>query len=404
MKGEGNMKISKKISVITLAALFSLLFAMTAFGATGKVTGLKQEKASTNTVSIAWDNYLGTNVKYIIETSYDNQTFTRTDSSYSASDLIYVKALKPVYVRVKAVSTTSENTVYAISDSIQVASVPADVKDLRQTTATTSSITISWTASEGATSYEIVRFVNNNEYVVGSTTSTTYTVDGFNNKLKNDTYVGVRPVRTVNGFSAKTTGFYNTEYLSPYKINLVPEKVQGLAITNYYNSLKEVTFGFTQPEYHDGYVYELYTYKKKKVSSGNLSSISYNTLKNIKNQFYKLRVKAYVTIDNKNYYGAWSDYTVFALQPKVGLKKSGKKLKITWKKVSGAKNYTVYMSTSKTGGYKKLTTTKKRAYTAKKFKKKKLNKKKTYYVYVVANRKEGKKTYKSKAVNCYYLY
>lgn len=57
-EGEGNMKISKKISVITLAALFSLLFAMTAFGATGKVTGLKQEKASTNTVSIAWDNYL----------------------------------------------------------------------------------------------------------------------------------------------------------------------------------------------------------------------------------------------------------------------------------------------------------------------------------------------------------
>ena len=135
-----------------------------------------------------------------------------------------------------------------------------------------------------------------------------------------------------------------------------------------------------------------------------MSSISYNALKNIKNQFYKLRVRAYVTIDNKNYYGAWSDYTVFALQPKVGLKKSGKKLKITWKKVSGAKNYTVYMSTSKTGGYKKLTTTKKRAYTAKKFKKKKLNKKKTYYVYVVANRKEGKKTYKSKAVNCYYLY
>ena len=404
MKGEGNMKISKKISAITLAALFSLLFAMTAFGATGKVTGLKQEKASTTTVSIAWDNYLGTNVKYIIETSYDNQTFTRTDSSYSASDLLYVKALKPVYVRVKAVSTTNENKVYAISDSIQVASVPADVKDLRQTTATTSSITISWTASEGATSYEIVRFVNNNEYVVGSTTSTTYTVDGFNNKLKNDTCVGVRPVRTVNGFSAKTTGFYNTEYLSPYKINLVPEKVQGLAITNYYNSLKEVTFGFTQPEYHDGYVYELYTYKNKKVSSGNITSTSYNLLKNIKNQFYKLRVRAYVTIDNKNYYGAWSDYTVFALQPKVGLKKSGKKLKITWKKVSGAKNYTVYMSTSKTGGYKKLTTTKKRAYTAKKFKKKKLNKKKTYYVYVVANRKEGKKTYKSKAVNCYYLY
>lgn len=403
MKDDENMKITKKISVFALTALISLLFAVTVFGATGKITGLKQDTATKTSVSVVWDAYLGTNIKYEVQTSYDNQDFKPCASTYTTSYNISVKALKPFYVKVRAVNALNRKEV-AESDSIQVVSVPEKVKDLKQTSATTSSITINWTAAEGATSYEIIRYVNSNEYVVGSTTATKYTVKGFNNELENKTAIGVRPVRTANGFSAKETGYYSIASLSANKITLVPEKIQGVTVTNYYNSLKQVTFGFTVPEYHNGYIYELYTYKNKKVSSGNITSTSYNKLKNIKNKFYKLRVRAYVTINNRNYYGAWSDYTVFAQQPKVTLDKSGSRLKMTWKKVSGAKNYTVYMSTSKNSGYKKIATTKKASYTAKKFKKKKLSRKKIYYVYVVANRKEGKKTYKSPAIKCYYLF
>lgn len=396
------MKISKKISVITLAALFSLLFAMTVFAAPAKVTEIKQTKATDSSVQFEWSPS-EPDARYYVQYSFDNVSWSLEASTGKTTSQYYgsLKAGKTYYVRVRA----RVNNQYSDYTTAQVATAPDKVTNLKQISATTSSATFSWSASEGATSYEVVRYVNSTEYIIGTTTSTTYTVNDFKNKLENNTSIGVRPIRSIAGYDAKeNNSFYSLGYVACYNINLVPEKIQGVAVTNYYTSLKEVAFGFTQPEYHDGYVYELYTYKNKKVSSGNITSTSYNLLKNIKNQFYKLRVRAYVTINNKNYYGAWSDYTVFALQPKVGLKKSGKKLKITWKKVSGAKNYTVYMSTSKTGGYKKLTTTKKRAYTAKKFKKKKLNKKKTYYVYVVANRKEGKKTYKSKAVNCYYLY
>lgn len=396
------MKISKKISVVTLAALFSLLFAMTVFAAPAKVTGIKQTKATDSSITVSWDSLLESGIKYSVEASYNKTSgWQSVGNTYSSTSYTFSSpAGRTVYVRIRATKNGE-----SVSDVIETATAPAKVTNVKQISATTSSATFSWSASEGATSYEVVRYVNSTEYVIGTTTSTTYTVNDFKNKLTNNTSIGVRPIRSIAGYDAKeNSSFYSLGYVASYNINLVPEKIQGVAITNYYTSLKEVAFGFTQPEYHDGYVYELYTYKNKKVSSGNVTSTSYNLLKNIKKQFYKLRVRAYVTIDNKNYYGAWSDYTVFALQPKVGLKKSGKKLKITWNKVSGAKNYSVYMSTSKTGGYKKLTTTKKCAYTAKKFKKKKLNKKKTYYVYVVANRKEGKKTYKSKAVNCYYLY
>ena len=54
------------------------------------------------------------------------------------------------------------------------------------------------------------------------------------------------------------------------------------------------------------------------------------------------------------------------------------KVKLTWKKVSGVKTYTIYRSTSKNGTYKKIGTTKKLSFTDKKAKKGK-----TYYYRIV---------------------
>ena len=84
--------------------------------------------------------------------------------------------------------------------------------------------------------------------------------------------------------------------------------------------------------------------------------------------------------------------------------KAGKKtLTASWKKVAGATSYTVYVSTKQKSGYKKVTTTKKESYKITKYGKKKLSSNKKYYVYVVANTKVGKTTYKSNADYCWYL-
>ena len=55
-------------------------------------------------------------------------------------------------------------------------------------------------------------------------------------------------------------------------------------------------------------------------------------------------------------------------------------MKLSWTKVPGAKNYTVYRATKEGGKFKKVATTKKAAYTVKN-----LKTYKDYYFYVKAN-------------------
>ena len=117
-------------------------------------------------------------------------------------------------------------------------------------------------------------------------------------------------------------------------------------------------------------------------------------------KWHKARVRAYVNINGVKKYGAWSAYSYMGHQPEViSAKQVGSKnqVKVKWDTISGSTGYTVYMSTKKNSGYKKVGTTKKTNLTVSKIGKTKLKKNKTYYVYVLANKKVGKTTYSSPA-------
>ena len=77
---------------------------------------------------------------------------------------------------------------------------------------------------------------------------------------------------------------------------------------------------------------------------------------------------------------------------KVSVKKnSSNSLKISWKKVSGATSYSVYIAKTKNDKFKKVATVKSTNYILKKTKKRQ-----DYYIYVKANGvKCGKKKYSS---------
>ena len=98
-------------------------------------------------------------------------------------------------------------------------------------------------------------------------------------------------------------------------------------------------------------------------------------------------------------YSEWSDAKYIVSQPKVTSKnKDVKKSQVTikWKKISGAKNYTVYVKKGKTKKWTKVKTTKSNKYVLKKFKGKKVNTfKNRYYFAVVANAKVNGKTLSS---------
>ena len=69
-------------------------------------------------------------------------------------------------------------------------------------------------------------------------------------------------------------------------------------------------------------------------------------------------------------------------------------LNISWSKVKGATDYSVYVSRTSGGKYKKVATTKSTTYNFRTFNGSQLTGG-TYYYYVIANKKAGGKTYKS---------
>ena len=124
------------------------------------------------------------------------------------------------------------------------------------------------------------------------------------------------------------------------------------------------------------------------------------TLSNVNNNMiYTVVVQAYTTFNGKTYWGDPSAKAYLFISPEViSSEIRGGRLKVSWKPVTGATGYDIYVSTSTKHGYKKVKTLKggkKSSATIKKFKKKEFKNNKDYYVYVVARKKAGKITYTS---------
>lgn len=155
----------------------------------------------------------------------------------------------------------------------------------------------------------------------------------------------------------------------------------------------------------DGIHYEIYTAKGKKpivkekhaitrtTESTRVISIKNKKLRGYK--FLKLRVRAYIVVEGKKKYGKWSNWEYCARQPEIKAKNVSEGIKLSWSKVEGADNYTVYATDNPDFKYKKFKTTKRTSIVLNKCGKSKLKNNKTYHFYVVANKKVGKKTYRS---------
>ena len=140
------------------------------------------------------------------------------------------------------------------------------------------------------------------------------------------------------------------------------------------------------------YQVQLLNYNKKKVvATDECSLYAFFTLK--KNQLYYYRVRAtsynystgqYVPVSNWSYgYGINTGVCTVKL--------SGKKVRIKTPKVKGVKKFTLYMSTNRTKGYKKIKTVKSgKTITVSSFKKKSFKKYKDYYYYISSAKKQRK--------------
>lgn len=240
-----------------------------------------------------------------------------------------------------SVTVTGINS-YSGSKTYYFVIVPADITASFDT-ATVDSITVSWTAQNGAGGYRLyISDVSGEELAQTATVggeTTTYTFTGL--ETGKDYKVGVAAFADVDGRT-----YAGEPVAADY--GTAPAKLTGLTSTANTNST--ITLSWDEVENATGYLFYRYdTTTKKYVQRKTLVSGSTTTHTDINMKpgtTYKFAVRAYRTIGGKRVLGEYTSYTTTTRPANVtGLKVSlrgASSLKLTWNKSAGATGYVVY--------------------------------------------------------------
>lgn len=379
----------KKAMVAFATVLAMTLMLLPAVKAEAAVTVLAAPKDAKQTIStetgvrVSWSAVPGATA-YVYSYSSDNKTYTGEALTGNGGKDTFINlaganwaAGNTYYVKVRAF----DGTKYSEAVVATVATAPKAPATMTQVAADNTSATVSWAASTGATGY-LIRFgatqATAKDIQVVKTTSVKLT------GLSADSayYLAVYPIRQV------TTSFYASENCveNPRVLTTAPA-VKGLKLASWDVKSNIVTLQWNNTaKYENGYQIEIYKADNKLVKTYNIYGRRAKSktfiLKSVKNTPFQYRVRTYTFMNGEKQYGAWSDLAYAIPQANVSAAKvSNNAVKLSWTKVPGAKNYTVYRATKEGGKFKKVATTKKAAYTVNN-----LKTYKDYYFYVKANR------------------
>lgn len=385
-----NKMIRIKKAMVAFAAVLAMsLMLLPSVKADAAVTVLAAPKDAKQTIStetavrVSWSAVPGATA-YVYSYSSDNKTYTGEVLTGNGGKDTFINlaganwaAGNTYYVKVRAF----DGTKYSEAVVATVATAPKAPATMTQVAADNASATVSWAASTGATGY-LIRFgatqATAKDIQVVKTTSVKLT------GLSADSayYLAVYPIRQV------TTSFYASENCveNPRVLTTAPA-VKGLKLASWDVKSNIVTLQWNNTaKYENGYQIEIYKADNKLVKTYNIYGRRAKSktfiLKSVKNTPFQYRVRTYTFMNGEKQYGAWSDLAYAIPQANVSAAKvSNNAVKLSWTKVPGAKNYTVYRATKEGGKFKKVATTKKAAYTVKN-----LKTYKDYYFYVKANR------------------
>ncbi len=366
----------------------------------------QQHVGEMDEISFSFD-YVTSADGYDIELSSDNKTWTKVGTVTSKKiraknnlrgyyDIEKLDAGTIYYVRVSAYIKVSGighvNGSWSIATKM-VTSPEQAVTGVRQTKALEDSITLTWDAVPGAAGYNIefkITFGEDDDWVNYQTDKTTITISRyFSEDWKS--YVRITPFTKTNSFLA----YGKTSYIRD--ISYLPQKLEtSQMFTRYTANSKKIELNWSEKGNAAGYQYQLYDAKTgKKLADKTIKSNSVR-LTTQRNRYYKVRVRPYIKMDGKIKYSQWSGYYYYTYYPQnISLKLSNYSsgIEVSWPKVSGATNYTVYVSSNRYTGYEAAGTTKGTSLFVDGYNKRYFWNNYKYYFYVVANKKVGKITY-----------
>lgn len=304
------------------------------------------------------------------------------------------KAFDAAYKKAQAVSKDQKATVAEVKNALDALNAAKSALKLKPVTPASPTVKssgynklkISWKKANGADGYEVYRATSKTgSYKLHATIKSGNTVSYTDSKLTTGKtyYYKIRSYVTANG----------TKLTSPDTAiksgKPVPAAVTLSTVKN--TAGKKNKLSWKKVSGANGYVVYRATSKNgkyKKIATlkkGSAKTYTDSKLTNKKTHYYKVR--AYRNVSGKKVYGPYSAIKSGKLAPAaVSLtavkNTSSKKIKLTWKKVSGANGYAVYRATSKNGKFEKVATIKKGTTTS--YTNSKLKKGKTYYYKVRA--------------------
>ena len=266
-----------------------------------KTKGLSFTSDGTSSVTVSWN-------KVTRATGYRIYVYNSSTGKYeyygqTTSTSIEVKNLtssKIYKVKVRAYKTSNGTKYYgSYSDVLEVVTKPSKVKNVSRSSSSTSSITLTWDKVSRATGYRVYMYNSSSksyEYY-GQTTSNSITVEGLNSAK---TYkFKVRAYKTLN-----STKYYGS-YSDVVSFATTPSKVSNLTSSSQTTNTITLTWNkVTRATGYRVYVYSQYSGSYEYYGQTTSTSLKISDLDTAK--FYKIKVRAYYTLDGTKYYGSYS--------------------------------------------------------------------------------------------------
>lgn len=267
-----------------------------------KVTGLTLTKRTTTSLSYKWSAISGATKYYIHITNVARgTTFNKTVTTNSA-DLNGLTEGYSYKVKVRAYTSSGWQEYSNVSTKY---TLPAKVTGVSVSSRTATTITLKWTKVYGAKGYYIYKYENGKYTQIASVTGNS-TVSKKVTGLKAGTtyklYVAAYVEDSVKKAGAKSSKVTTTT--KPYKVASLT--LSSPSTTKIKVNWKKNSSGVS------GYQISYSRNKSftKVVATTNItkaSTVTYTGKNFTKGVTYYVRVRAYVTVDGKKVYGAWSD-------------------------------------------------------------------------------------------------
>ena len=347
-----NLSILKAFIFVMMAVCFFSNGTLKA-SAASEVKGLTQTRSEEDSVTVSWKS-LKNAYGYDVFISSGNGKYKRltnktcdvVGSKNTKKKISNLTSSRTYYVVVKAVYK-KENGKYKIGPAgkrLEVVTSPSKTakSTIKQIKATPHYIRFKWDKVRGANRYIV--YVNDKKKAVVKKNAVSIRV-----RTGSVNNVRVVPVkRSSSGFMAKGGNIEAYDFYSS------PKRPKRVAAFRYNNLLWQptesntVTIGWTKAagDKYDptGYQMEVYSLEGRRLN------LYYSTktklsihIPSVENKGFKVRVRAYVKINGKKYFGKWTDMQTVIPQAKISMKRTGRNsVEINWESVKNVTKYHVY--------------------------------------------------------------